>query len=88
MDGNAGLLIQQSHRFNKGKPHNVRNKTSILVMDAQKAIQIQSQLKNNVNTLESYVTELKSWESEMKRKEAALKGEFEQVLFIFHLNVP
>ncbi|KAL4715001.1 hypothetical protein ACJJTC_003152 [Scirpophaga incertulas] len=45
-----------------------------------KAFEIQKQVRNNVESFQSYLTDLKNWESEMKRKEAAIKGGFEQDL--------
>lgn len=44
-----------------------------------KAFEIQRQVRDNVSTLKTYLTDLQNWEVEMKRKEAALNGEFEQV---------
>lgn len=44
-----------------------------------KAFEIQKQARDNVKTLQSYLTDLQNWEVEMKRKEAALNGELEQV---------
>lgn len=44
-----------------------------------KAFEIQKQARDNVKTLQSYITDLQNWEVEMKRKEAALNGELEQV---------
>lgn len=49
-------------------------------MEMDKALRIQKQARDNVKTVQSYLTDLQNWEAEMKRKEAALKGEFEQVL--------
>lgn len=49
-------------------------------MEMDKAFRIQKQARDNVKTVQSYLTDLQNWEAEMKRKEAALKGEFEQVL--------
>ncbi|XP_046970049.1 RNA polymerase II-associated protein 3 isoform X1 [Vanessa cardui] len=45
-----------------------------------KAFKIQRQARDNVNTLQTYLTDLQNWEIEMKRKEAALNGEFVQDL--------
>ncbi|XP_073954115.1 RNA polymerase II-associated protein 3-like isoform X1 [Choristoneura fumiferana] len=45
-----------------------------------KAFEIQRQVRDNVSTLKTYLTDLQNWEVEMKRKEAALNGEFEQDL--------
>ncbi|CAG4980679.1 unnamed protein product [Colias eurytheme] len=46
----------------------------------EKAFEIQRQARDNVKSLQSYLTDLQNWETEMKRKEAALNGEFEQDL--------
>ncbi|XP_023944527.2 RNA polymerase II-associated protein 3 isoform X2 [Bicyclus anynana] len=45
-----------------------------------KAFELQRQVRNDVRTLQTYLTDLQNWEVEMKRKEAALNGEFEQDL--------
>ncbi|XP_045777186.1 RNA polymerase II-associated protein 3-like isoform X1 [Maniola jurtina] len=45
-----------------------------------KAFEIQRQARDNVKTLQTYLTDLQNWEVEMKRKEAALNGELEQDL--------
>ncbi|CAH0724176.1 unnamed protein product, partial [Brenthis ino] len=45
-----------------------------------KAFEIQKQARENVKSLQTYLTDLQNWEIEMKRKEAALNGEFEQEL--------
>lgn len=50
-----------------------------------KVYEIQKNVRDNVKTYQTYLTDLQNWESEMKRKEAALNGEFEQVLFIYRL---
>ncbi|XP_068620144.1 RNA polymerase II-associated protein 3-like isoform X2 [Battus philenor] len=42
----------------------------------KKAYEIQKNARDNVKTLQSYMTDLQNWESEMKRKEAALNGDF------------
>ncbi|GBP51153.1 RNA polymerase II-associated protein 3 [Eumeta japonica] len=46
----------------------------------EKAYAIQKQVRDDVNSLQSYMSDLQNWESEMKRKEAALNGQFEQDL--------
>lgn len=46
----------------------------------EKAFEIQKQIRDNSKVLTSYMTDLQNWETEMKRKEAALSGEYEQVL--------
>lgn len=52
-----------------------------------KAFLIQKQARDNVKEFQSYMTDLQNWESEMKRKEAALNGDFEQVIsFVFYIN--
>ncbi|KAI8420440.1 hypothetical protein MSG28_008930 [Choristoneura fumiferana] len=40
-----------------------------------KAFEIQRQVRDNVSTLKTYLTDLQNWEVEMKRKEAALNGQ-------------
>ncbi|XP_059057915.1 RNA polymerase II-associated protein 3-like [Achroia grisella] len=45
-----------------------------------KAFEVQKQVRENVKTLQTYMTDLQNWEAEMKRKEAALNGDFEQDL--------
>ncbi|KAL0820700.1 hypothetical protein ABMA28_006531 [Loxostege sticticalis] len=46
----------------------------------EKAFEIQKQVRDNVKTFQTYLTDLENWEAEMKRKEAALNGVFEQDL--------
>ncbi|RVE52992.1 hypothetical protein evm_002290 [Chilo suppressalis] len=46
----------------------------------EKAFEIQKQVRDNVKTFQTYMTDLQNWEAEMKRKEAALNGTFEQDL--------
>ncbi|XP_028179247.1 RNA polymerase II-associated protein 3-like isoform X3 [Ostrinia furnacalis] len=46
----------------------------------EKAFEIQRQVRDNVKTFQTYLTDLDNWEAEMKRKEAALNGAFEQDL--------
>ncbi|CAH4032524.1 unnamed protein product [Pieris brassicae] len=45
-----------------------------------KVFEIQKNARDNVKSLQTYLTDLQNWESEMKRKEAALNGNFEQDL--------
>lgn len=45
-----------------------------------KIYKIQNQARNNAKSVHTYMTDLQNWELEMKRKEAALNGQFEQVL--------
>lgn len=45
----------------------------------EKAFEIQKNARDNVKSLQTYLTDLQNWETEMKRKEAALNGNFEQV---------
>ncbi|CAH2089149.1 unnamed protein product [Euphydryas editha] len=45
-----------------------------------KAFEIQKHARDNVKTLQTYLTDLQNWEIEMKRKEAALNDEFVQDL--------
>ncbi|KAG7301223.1 hypothetical protein JYU34_014111 [Plutella xylostella] len=49
-------------------------------MDADKAFKFQRQARDNVTTLQNYLTDLQNWEVEMKRKEGALNGQLEQDL--------
>ncbi|CAB3255811.1 unnamed protein product [Arctia plantaginis] len=46
----------------------------------EKAIEIQKQARENVKSIQTYMTDLQNWEAEMKRKEAALNGVCEQDL--------
>lgn len=48
-----------------------------------KALKIQKQVRDNVKTYNSYLTDLQNWEKEMKRKQSSLRGVYEQVYLTF-----